>query len=230
MGRIQKAYETRFYWLLQQVGARQAERGVNWLIGKARDWSARQGASQAAGLTAVYEGLACRPAFQKAAVRGGSPPGRFYCDAGLGGLARWLRAAGYEAWWESGIDDTDLLRQAEAKGATVVTTDSMLMERRLLRDRIIPSLWLPPTLSIEQQLTLVFREFRLRLRASRCMSCGGELERVDKEAMRDRIPPRTYRWVEEYFRCCACGQLFWHGTHWARIAATLRAVEAAGGG
>ena len=29
----------------------------------------------------------------------------FACDAMLGGLARWLRAAGYDASWEHGIDD-----------------------------------------------------------------------------------------------------------------------------
>jgi len=29
----------------------------------------------------------------------------FFCDAMLGGLARWLRAAGYDAEYEYGIDD-----------------------------------------------------------------------------------------------------------------------------
>ena len=29
---------------------------------------------------------------------------RFACDAMLGGLARWLRAAGYDATWQEGID------------------------------------------------------------------------------------------------------------------------------
>ena len=75
------------------------------------------------------------------------------------------------------------------------------MERRLLRDRIIPAFWLPPTLSIPEQLALVFREFGLTLRGPRCMSCGGELRRGSKEALRERIPPRTYRWLDEFFVC-----------------------------
>ena len=49
------------------------------------------------------------------------------------------------------------------------------------------------------------------------MKCGGTLEAVDKEAMRERIPPRTYRWLDEYFLCQTCGKLFWRGTHWQRI-------------
>ena len=128
------------------------------------------------------------------------------CDAGLGGLARWLRAAGYEAVWQPDIADDELLRQARAMPATILTTDSMLMERRLLRDGIIPAFWLPPTLRIPEQLALVFREFGLTLRGPRCMSCGGELRRGYKEALRERIPPRTYRWLDEYFVCGALRQ------------------------
>ena len=100
----------------------------------------------------------------------------------------------------------------------------MLMERRVLRDRIIRALWLPPTLSIAEQLSLVFREFGLEKRAPRCMHCGGELRRIDKESACERIPPRTYRWLDEYFICSRCGQLFWHGTHWLRIERQLEGI------
>ena len=41
---------------------------------------------------------------------------RFACDAMLGSLARWLRAAGYDAFWQEGIDDWDLIRLAQALG------------------------------------------------------------------------------------------------------------------
>jgi uncharacterized protein with PIN domain len=101
----------------------------------------------------------------------------------------------------------------------------MLMERRLLRDRVIPAFWLPPTLGIPEQLVLVFREFGLTLRGPRCMSCGGELRRVSKEALRERIPPRTYRWLDEFFVCGRCDKLFWRGTHWHRIVAKLSALD-----
>ena len=149
----------------------------------------------------------------------------FLCDAGLGGLARWLRAAGYEAVWIPDIEDAELLREARRREAMILTTDSMLMERRLLRDGVIPALWLPPTLTMLEQLALVFRELGLSARDPRCMSCGGELRRVEKEAMRKRIPPKTWRWVDEYFLCARCDKLFWHGTHWQRIQTRLRQLD-----
>ena len=222
MSRIRKAYEVRLRTLLQQAHARRLEQGVRWLVDKARCLAEEQRISPADALTAVYQALAVKPYFKKHALS----PDRFFCDAGLGGLARWLRAAGYDTLWRADIDDDEVLNQARLNSATLLTTDSLLMERRVLRDRIIPALWLPPTLTIRQQLALVFQEFNLTTREPRCMECGGELMLQDKEALRDRIPPRTYRWLDQYFVCARCGKLFWRGTHWERIDKELRAVAA----
>jgi uncharacterized protein with PIN domain len=223
VSRIRRGYEDRFRALLRRARARRLEQGVQWLVARARRLSACDGVSLADALAQVYEQLATSRPFRQSASQ--SVPVLFLCDAGLGGLARWLRAAGYEAAWQPDIADDELLRQARQVQATVLTTDAMLMERRLLRDRIIPVFWLPPTLRIPEQLSLVFREFGLTLRGPRCMSCGGELLRGSKEALRERIPPRTYRWLDEYFACSRCGKLFWHGTHWRRIVRELAALE-----
>jgi uncharacterized protein with PIN domain len=213
--------------LLRQAQARRLEQGVQWLVAKAHRLRAREGTPLADALAQVYERLASRRFFQ--ASPGADSPGLFLCDAGLGGLARWLRATGYDAAWQPDIDDDELLREARRLGATLLTTDAMLMARRLLRDRVIPAFWLPPTLSMAQQLALVFREFGLAVRGPRCMACGGELCRVPKEALRERIPPRTYRWLDEYFVCGRCDKLFWHGTHWQKILRTLSALKETGG-
>jgi hypothetical protein len=223
MSRIRKAYQARFRALLQAAGARRLEQGVEWLVGKAQRVSLREGIPLANALTQVYGQLSARPRFQ--CVRSAPPAIRFFCDAGLGGLARWLRAAGYDALWEEGIDDDELLRQGVKHSAVILTTDSMLMERRVLRDGVIPALWMPPSLTIAGQLLLVFREFALAVRDPRCMSCGGELRRVAKESLQERIPPRTYVWLDQFFVCNRCDKVFWHGTHWERIRSELEALK-----
>lgn len=227
MSRILKAYRTRFRQLLLRAGARQPERGVDWLVNKAARESAEKGIPLSDALTQLCAELVCRPALQKRALRARRTPADivFFCDGGLGGLARWLRAAGYRATWEEGIPDDLLLRKAQELGATVLTTDSMLMERRLLRDEIVPGFWLPPTLAIVEQLEKVFCEYGLVLGSPRCMSCGGELARAEKQTLEGRIPPRTFRWLDEYFVCRTCGKLLWHGTHWLKIINTLNAVD-----
>jgi uncharacterized protein with PIN domain len=224
MSRILKAYRTRFHQTLRKVGARRVDQGVDWLVRKAEQLTKYEKITLADALSRVWEELASRPHYQASKRAQPRTPDDifFFCDAGLGGLARWLRAAGYRAFWESGIADDQLLSNARELSATVITTDSMLMERRVLRDRVINSMWLPPTLSISEQLGRVLREFELSVGKPRCMSCGGELLPGDKEALKDRIPPRTYRWLNEYFVCASCGKLFWHGTHWQSVVERLK--------
>jgi uncharacterized protein len=234
MSRIRKAYEARFRALLLRLRARRLEQGVTWLTTRARERSARPGVPVTQALGDLYEQLReqvhrwqrrAHPISEPIGSASGatpSAPRRFLCDAGLGGLARWLRAAGYEALWLPELGDAAVVQKARDLRATLLTTDSLLMERKVVRDGVVAAFWLPPTLTKERQLALVLREFDLAVLAPRCMRCGGELRRAQKEAMRDRIPPKTWLWLDEYFLCDHCGQLFWHGTHWRKIAGSLR--------
>jgi hypothetical protein len=142
--------------------ARRLEQGVEWLVEKARRLSGVEDVSFARALTRVYSELVGKPPF-----RHGRPlprDSRFFCDAGLGGLAWWSRAVGYEACWESRTDDADLLRRASHLAAVVLTTDSLLTERGSVGDGALTAFWLPPTLKIREQLKLVLREFGLQPR------------------------------------------------------------------
>src|SRR5512138_2480982 len=119
---MEKGFESLFRSLLQRAGARRLETGVDLLFMRSRRCALRCGATELEALMHVYEALL-------SSVRGKPrkvESYRFYCDAGLGGLARWLRAAGYEAFWKPGIDDYELLRHAKALSSVVLTTDSMM--------------------------------------------------------------------------------------------------------
>lgn len=225
MNRTRRAFEVKFRALLVRVRARRIDQGLRWLVEQGERTARREQVSLAHAFTQVYlavlKRVERRPAARPSSDAGETPV-RFLCDAGLGGLARWLRAAGYDAGWSADITDDDLIRQALGRHAVVVTTDSLLLERRVLRDGELGCVWVPPSLRPLEQLALALDELRLPLRDPLCMNCGGPLRRVDKEAMRERIPPRTYLWLDEYFLCQRCGQLFWHGTHWAKIVGRLK--------
>ena len=146
----------------------------------------------------------------------------FFCDAMLGGLARWLRAAGYDAAYEYGIDDGDLVAQAAAQGRMILSSDGPLFQRTVIRTGSQPALYIPQQLSKHQQLHFVMRELNLPFRASRCMACGGGLDEIPKLQVSGEAPPLAYRSCEHFWRCQRCGKLFWHGTHWNRIRARLQ--------
>jgi len=222
MGRIREAYETKFRVLLRQLGARRSDDGIGWLLNKAQGGAKGQSLSEGQSLEQIYRRLSGQVQVYldrhfSESDAGSSIVHCFICDAGLGGLARWLRAAGYEAHWTEGITDDDLIKEATRLSCVLLTTDSIMMQRRVLRDGIVPSVWVSPSLKAREQLTHVLMELKLPIREPRCMACGGELLAVEKESVADRIPPRTLLWLDEYFQCVKCGKLFWHGTHWEKI-------------
>jgi len=227
--RMDLGYRGRFRGLLALVRPRRLEFGVELLLARTRERAQRDGVSMAVAFAELYEFTRTRVARRLLVTgactlvsppwlrfEGGAPP-RFQCDASLGGLARWLRAAGYVAaagqeqgtsrhGWEAGVEEVRL------------TTDSAIASMGS------PGavLWVPGGLDPTEQLGLVLREYGLPLRDPRCMACGGVLAAVVKERVSERIPPRTAAWKDEYFLCASCGRLFWKGTHWERIERRLR--------
>ena len=151
---------------------------------------------------------------------------RFLCDAMLGGLAKWLRAAGYDTYYASegtDVSDRSLTEKALEEGRVLLTSDGGFLERKPVRDGSVGILMVP-YLPLEDQLRLVVEHFALSLRPSRCMGCNGELEAVSPGAVSDRVPPGVTRDHEKFFLCGGCGRVFWHGSHWARISGRLERV------
>jgi uncharacterized protein with PIN domain len=151
---------------------------------------------------------------------------RFLCDAMLGGLAKWLRAAGYDAYYaREGTDVSDgaLVRRAIEEGRVLLTSDRGFLERKPVRDEEVPLL-VVPHLPLEDQLRLVVRSFDLVRLPSRCMECNGELETVRPEAVVELVPPGVIRAHQKFFRCRGCDRVFWYGSHWERIGGRLERV------
>jgi uncharacterized protein len=149
----------------------------------------------------------------------------FACDAMLGGLARWLRAAGYDASWSPHIDDWDLIRLARREGRVLLSSDTGIFRIGIVRDGDVPALAIPHGLGKHEQLALVLRRFGLAVREPHCMACGGELRPVPREAVRDRVPAGSLARQERFFECTRCHKVFWEGTHWQRIEAALRPLR-----
>jgi len=144
------------------------------------------------------------------------------CDAMLGGLARWLRAAGYDAEFSYGIDDEELILRALRTGAVLLSSDGGLFDRNVIRHKTVRAVYVPRGLPKTRQLAFVLGELGLGVcDESRCMACGGELEEVDKSAVRGEAPAKAYAAHDRFWRCDRCGKLLWRGTHWRKIAAVL---------
>jgi uncharacterized protein with PIN domain len=154
-------------------------------------------------------------------------PPRLLCDPSLAGLARWLRAAGYEASLAADVPGHRLPDEALRRECVLLTTEAEVLDRRIVADGSLVVAWVPSTLTMAEQLHMVALDLGLGRREPRCMACGGALVPRPKEEVRPRIPPRTALWKDEYFVCGACDRLFWRGTHWERIEKALEQAVAA---
>ena len=144
----------------------------------------------------------------------------------LGGLAKWLRAAGYDTYYAregTDVSDRSLAQKALEERRVVLTSDNGFLERRPVRDGTVGFMQVPH-LPLEEQLQLVAARFSLTRRQSRCMVCNGELGVVPPVTVAGRVPPGVMQDHEEFFECRGCGRVFWHGSHWDRISSRLERV------
>lgn len=230
--RLEESYRERFRELLARVDPRRLEFGVELMIERARAQRDGFGVPLDEALSSLFETTrerverrvqvqaACAVGTRRLPPAPLADPPRFVCDGSLGGLARWLRAAGYEAVRVAGGGER-ARSEALRSGGVLLTSDVEVTRRRGDKATSVPVLHVPVDLSVAEQLGRVMRGHALRPRAPRCMACGAALREVAKERVRERIPPRTARWKDDYFLCAGCGRLFWQGTHWERISRVL---------
>ncbi len=150
----------------------------------------------------------------------------FYCDAMLGGLARWLRAAGYDTRFDAHVRDGALVRRCLEQGRCLLTSDSGLLERYAITQGLVRHVFVPRGQTPVRQLGHVMGKLGLELRPARCMDCNGELVVVKLDQVAPQVPPRAREAYDEFFRCAGCHNVYWRGTHWEDISRKLRRAAA----
>jgi uncharacterized protein len=146
---------------------------------------------------------------------------RFLLDEMLAGLARWLRAAGYDtALAPPGMADIDLRAQAHREGRVLVTRDRLL--------GAAPGAVLLAADKLEAQA----REFGERmgidwLKApfSRCVMDNSLLAPAGPADLQ-RMPEETRALPGPFRVCPSCGRVYWPGSHVRRMRARLEGWKA----
>jgi uncharacterized protein with PIN domain len=157
----------------------------------------------------------------RAAGRGTSQEPRFFADAMLGRLARWLRILGYDTVWEADVGDAALVRRALEEARIVVTRD-----RRLAEEWRGPRVVVLRADGLWEQLRELARRVPLDARRPlfrRCTRCNTPVEPATREQVAARVPARTLREHDAFTRCPRCGHVYWEGGHARRIRARLEA-------
>jgi len=145
---------------------------------------------------------------------------KFLLDGMLGSLARWLRICGYDAEYVQSLPDDELLDRAADGGSILLTRDDLL-SRKAQRAGLESFIVVGD--GDAEGLASVARRFHLELDtvSSRCPVCGGSLSKVVKDELTDKVPTGTLEAYDEFWVCDSCGKVFWRGSHWRNIQATI---------
>jgi len=141
---------------------------------------------------------------------------RFLCDAMLGGLVRWLRAAGYDSLLAEGSwRDRELVDLCAREQRILLTQDR---ELGIIAPAVVPVLLLAA-----RDLDHNARELREVLGVdwqhapfTRCLVDNTVLEAAEQHH-REHVPPSSRRVTEPLRLCPTCGRLYWPGGHVRRM-------------
>jgi uncharacterized protein with PIN domain len=135
-----------------------------------------------------------------------------------GGVLTYLRMCGHDALFapdrDLGADDA-IVDAAREERRTVITRDRDLAS--LAADAVLIRAH-EPEAQLEE-LAAAGVDFSLPDPPERCGRCNGSLEAVPPSASTDEYAPDPAE--ESVWRCRDCGQCFWKGSHWGRVAETL---------
>ncbi len=140
-----------------------------------------------------------------------APRQRFFCDAMLGRLATWLRVFGMDVEYERDIDDEDLIGRAIKEDRLILTRDTLLVKRRILKDRA----FFVHGDHFEDQLKEVVGRFGFERGRffSRCLRCNLPLVLLPAESVKGRVPTYVFDRESHFSTCRGCGRVYWPGTH-----------------
>ena len=148
---------------------------------------------------------------------------RFVVDVNLGRLARWLRMLGFDTCYSNSYSDGDVVRTGVDQHRIILTRD-----RRLLHAKVITHGYWVRSNDPDGQLREVLRRFDLYSQIQpfhRCMLCNDDITAVTKEAVLDRLMPKTARYYHEFYQCHGCGRVYWKGPHYDQMLRTLDALR-----
>ncbi|MGC8569186.1 MAG: Mut7-C RNAse domain-containing protein [Nitrososphaeria archaeon] len=145
----------------------------------------------------------------------------FITDSMLGNLARKLRLFGFDTLYYRTGDDEGLLHNFQER--ILLTCDRELFRKSALRNRRV--IFIERADDEIEALRKIFSELGIRpeVIAVRCTVCNGPLRRMSRGevASSDLIPSSTKRRYREFYVCASCGKIYWYGSHWKSINATV---------
>jgi hypothetical protein len=140
---------------------------------------------------------------------------KFVLDVHLGKLTRYLRMMGFDSIYKNNYEDEEIIKISLDEIRTILTRDREILKR----NDVTHGYWVRND-EPEEQLKEIIVRFNLRNQISeftRCLECNTLLNKVEKEKILDRLPPKVREWQNEFFMCPHCSRIYWKGSHYEKM-------------
>jgi len=139
----------------------------------------------------------------------------FVVDVNLGKLAKKLRLLGFDTYYRNNLNDDEIVKISISEKRIILTRDIGILKY----GNVTHGFWIrsdDPKIQLDEvierlQLKNLFKPF------SRCSQCNGQLKRIKKELLKNRIPVDTLSYYKIFWECQGCRQIYWEGSHFDKI-------------
>lgn len=149
---------------------------------------------------------------------------RFVLDTHLGRLAGYLRMMGFDTLYRNDYDDEELAHISHHKQRILLTRDIGLLKRSI----VIYGYYVRST-QPRQRLAEVIRRYGLAGDIQpflHCIRCNGLLHTAAVDEIAALLPANAALYYDSFHRCASCGQIYWKGSHYARMERFIEDVRA----
>ena len=147
---------------------------------------------------------------------------KFLCDEMLGRLAKWLRVMGYDVLYLKNVEDEKIVENAIKEDRILLTRDKKLAKK------FKNSLYIEEK-DLDSQIGEVVETFKIAKNEenflSRCIICNVEIEEIEKEKIKGKVPENVFENFEEFWICKKCGRIYWAGTHWKNMKEKMEKIH-----
>jgi uncharacterized protein len=148
---------------------------------------------------------------------------KFVADGHLGKLARDLRLLGIDVVYDPASEDRQLASISSNENRALLTRD-----RRLLMHAIIRHGYYLRSQDPLEQTIEVLRRFNLADALApfrRCLRCNAPLDPAEKRSVINQLKPLTKIYYDQFRRCSGCGQIYWSGSHFAKLQKRIETIR-----
>ena len=207
---------------VEALGVPHTEIELILVNGESVDFSYRVATGDRISVYPMFEALDVTPLLRVRARPLRTP--RFIADAHLGALAKYLRAAGFDALYRNDYHDREVAAIAAAEHRIVLSRDrALLMRKEITHGCFVRAE--RPLAQLEEVLARLDL-FGAAAPFTRCLVCNAPLRSLPYEEAVSRVPERSARCHDELFTCDVCNRVYWAGSHTRRLGAVLAKVLA----